>query len=359
MSGVADVQARMAVISTRLDGLAMRRATIDPMALAAFEAQLAGAAAGRSTGTTGAPLTAAGTAGAATSTTATSTTSTAPATGGPTGGDVVSAARRYLGVPYRWGGTDPATGLDCSGLVQRVFADLGVDVPRTVADQRHAGTAIASMADAKPGDLLVFDSARSPSGRHIGIYVGDGQMIAAPRTGEVVGIMKVWDDVAGIRRVIPDGPAATPGAESTRTAGAVPAAARPAWAAGGGDLATVFADATSRYQLPPGLLQAVAQKESGMRTDAVSPAGARGLMQLMPGTAAELGVDPMVPAQAVDGAARYLRAQLDAFGRVDLALAAYNAGPGAVRRHRGIPPYAETQNYVAAVTAAMQEGRAA
>lgn len=350
MSAVADVQARMAAISTRLDGLSMRRAPIDPMALAAFESQLAGAAAGRSTAPTGSPAPpAVGTA-----------TSTAPGSGGPTGGDVVAAARRYLGVPYRWGGTDPATGLDCSGLVQRVFADLGVDVPRTVADQRNAGTAVASMADAKPGDLLVFDSARSPSGRHIGIYVGDGQMIAAPRAGEDVGVMKVWDGVAGIRRVIPEGPgAATSGAVPAGTAGAVAAAARPAWATGGSDLATVFADATSRYRLPPGLLQAVAQKESGMRTDAVSPAGARGLMQLMPGTARELGVDPMVPAQAVDGAARYLRAQLDAFGRVDLALAAYNAGPGAVRRHGGIPPYAETQNYVAAVMAALQEGRAA
>jgi len=79
----------------------------------------------------------------------------------------------------------------------------------------------------------------------------------------------------------------------------------------------------------------------------------------MPGTARELGVDPMDPVQAVDGAARYLRTQLDSFGSLDLALAAYNAGPGAVRRHGGIPPYAETRAYVTAVTAAVQSGRAA
>jgi hypothetical protein len=272
---------------------------------------------------------------------------------------VVEAARRYLGVPYRWGGTDPATGLDCSGLVQRVFADLGVDVPRTVADQRHAGTAVASMADARPGDLLVFDSASSPSGRHIGIYVGDGQMIAAPRKGEDVGIMKVWDDVAGIRRVVPAGAAGSATTTAPARAEAGVQGSRPAWASTGTDLGAVFADATTRYGLPAGLLQAVAQRESGLRADAVSPAGARGLMQLMPGTARELGVDPMDPVQAVDGAARYLRTQLDSFGSLDLALAAYNAGPGAVRRHGGIPPYAETRAYVTAVTAAVQSGRAA
>ncbi|MFC3689499.1 transglycosylase SLT domain-containing protein [Aquipuribacter hungaricus] len=345
---VIEVQARVASIAGRLDTLSARRATVDPAAAAAFAARLAGA----TSATTGA-----GTPGAAGTTAAAAAGATGPRTaGGPTGGDVVDAARRYLGVPYRWGGTDPATGLDCSGFVQRVFADLGVDLPRTVADQRHAGTAVASMADARPGDLLVFDSAGSPSGRHIGIYVGDGQMIASPKKGEDVSIMKVWDDVAAIRRVVPDGSAAP--AAIAATAG-VQAAARPAWAAPSTDLAGVFADATARYSLPEGLLAAVAQKESGMRADAVSPAGARGLMQLMPGTAKELGVDPMVPAQAVDGAARYLRQQLDAFGSVDLALAAYNAGPGAVRRHGGIPPYAETQNYVTAVMAAMKDGRTA
>lgn len=86
--------------------------------------------------------------------------------------------------------------------------------------------------------------------------------------------------------------------------------------------------------------------ESRYCPDAVSPKGALGLGQLMPGTARELGVDPFDPAQNLAGAARYLRLQLDAFGSLELALAAYNAGPGAVRKHGGVPPFAETRAYV-------------
>ncbi|GMA88905.1 hypothetical protein GCM10025868_41550 [Angustibacter aerolatus] len=78
----------------------------------------------------------------------------------------------------------------------------------------------------------------------------------------------------------------------------------------------------------------------------------------MPGTARELGVDPTDPAQAVDGAARLLESNLKSFGSVPLALAAYNAGPGAVRRYDGIPPYAETQAYVRRVTSTMAKDAA-
>lgn len=113
------------------------------------------------------------------------------------------------------------------------------------------------------------------------------------------------------------------------------------------DYDALFQAAGSRYGVDPDLLAAVARTESGMDPTAVSSAGAQGLMQLMPGTAAGLGVtDPFDPAQAVDGAARLLRSHLDRFGSVDLALAAYNAGAGAVAQHGGIPPYPETQAYV-------------
>ncbi len=99
----------------------------------------------------------------------------------------------------------------------------------------------------------------------------------------------------------------------------------------------------------PRLLAALVWSESGFHPDAVSHAGAIGLTQLMPGTAAMLGLDPWHPLQNVAGGATYLRAQLATFAQVDLALAAYNAGPGAVAAHGGVPPFAETQLYVLTV----------
>lgn len=120
-----------------------------------------------------------------------------------------------------------------------------------------------------------------------------------------------------------------------------------------GDL---FVQAGRRHGVDPELLAAVADAESGYDPTAVSHAGAQGLMQLMPGTAAGLGVtDPFDPTQAVDGASRLLAGHLDQFGSTELALAAYNAGPGAVTRFGGVPPYAETQAYVPKVLQRYQE----
>jgi hypothetical protein len=101
------------------------------------------------------------------------------------------------------------------------------------------------------------------------------------------------------------------------------------------------------FSLPENLVRAIVTVESGGRTNAVSDKGAVGLMQLMPGTAKEMGVkDPLNAWDNLVGGAKYLARQLERFGRLDHALAAYNAGPGAVEKHAGVPPFAETRDYV-------------
>ncbi|TGK09028.1 lytic transglycosylase domain-containing protein [Leptospira fletcheri] len=99
--------------------------------------------------------------------------------------------------------------------------------------------------------------------------------------------------------------------------------------------------------LDPNLVKSVIRAESGFQTDAVSSKGAQGLMQLMPSTAELLGVeDPLDPAENIAGGTKFLGDLVRKFGNTDLALAAYNAGPGAVEKYKGIPPYKETKDYV-------------
>lgn len=104
--------------------------------------------------------------------------------------------------------------------------------------------------------------------------------------------------------------------------------------------------AAQRHGVPEDLFLRLVQQESGWNPSATSPKGAHGLAQLMPETAAHLGVDASDPGQNLDGGARYLRMMYDRFGDWKLALAAYNAGPEAVEKHGGVPPYAETTHYV-------------
>ena len=107
--------------------------------------------------------------------------------------------------------------------------------------------------------------------------------------------------------------------------------------------------AAHHHGLDPRLLHAVAWQESRGSNSAVSDKGALGIMQLMPGTAAALGVDPSDPEANINGGATYLALQMAKFGTVELALAAYNAGPGAVIRYGGVPPYRETRSYVSTI----------
>ena len=118
--------------------------------------------------------------------------------------------------------------------------------------------------------------------------------------------------------------------------------------------AAEFAAAGERYGISPTILAAVGFVESSYRPDAVSPAGAIGVMQLMPATAASLGVDPTDPASAIDGAARMLSGLRDRFGSIELALAAYNVGPGAIANAGGITPGSQAERYVTKVLATEQ-----
>jgi soluble lytic murein transglycosylase-like protein len=150
----------------------------------------------------------------------------------------------------------------------------------------------------------------------------------------------------------PSAAASPTGASPATGASSTPGAATP--------YAAEIDAAAAKYDVDPALLRGLIRQESNFNPNAGSPAGARGLTQLMPGTASALGVDPSVPAQAIEGGAKYLRQQLDKFGNDPAkALAAYNAGPGAVQRYGGVPPYAETQNYVRKVLAYAAEYRQA
>ncbi len=312
-ASLAQVQARMAAIDARLGAAAPRREATG--ADGSFASVLSSIAPASFTG--------GGTAAA------------------PSASELTAAVEGYVGIPYVWGGTDPATGLDCSGFTQHLMRRFGVELPRVSADQLRTGTPVTDLAAARPGDLLGWDNGpRNVGADHVAVYLGNGMMAEAPGTGGKVRIVAVDRAPDMIRRVLPAG-------------GTLDLRGTPDPSAGSeGPFANLFASAGAKHGVDPQLLALVAARESGFDPKAVSPAGAQGIMQLMPGTARGLGVaDPFDPAQAIDGAARLLRGHLDAFGSVDKALAAYNAGAGNVRRYGGVPPFTETQRYVQWITA--------
>ena len=184
-----------------------------------------------------------------------------------------------------------------------------------------------------------MDGSNSPplwSALVVGLALG----VAAPASAQVIEIGPAGvSTINGPAIMTPEGltpikPAPVAAQKSARHAAAAP----------------LFITAGGEVDLSPRLLEAVAYVESRFNQQAISKAGAVGVMQLMPATAAELGVDPHNPEANIRGGAGYLRRMVTMFGNnLELALAAYNAGPAAVKRYGGVPPYAETRAYVDAV----------
>jgi soluble lytic murein transglycosylase-like protein len=168
---------------------------------------------------------------------------------------------------------------------------------------------------------------------------------------------------AQVLEVGDDGAVTTYAGPQVHTLGGAAPILRPAppifTAAPPAEVVRLIHEASARHAIAPAIVEAVAWQESRFNPAAVSPKGALGVMQLLPSTASDLGVDPTDLRGNIDGGVAYLAQQLRRYGGdLRLALAAYNAGPGAVDRHRGVPPYAETQTYVRAILARLASASA-
>jgi cell wall-associated NlpC family hydrolase len=209
LAGLTAVQARVAQLQAQFDA-----ATTAPTATATSTSTstLDGAGAGSSFASALSQYTSAGASGLLGALTG---------TGASAGGTAaVALAEKYLGVPYVYGGSDPSKGLDCSGLVQLVYRQLGVNLPRTTYEMVKLGTPVDPSA-MQPGDLVfsVGDKAHVANG-HVGIYAGNGMYVVAPHTGDVVKVAPVPKDITAVRRLLPAaGPAS--GSASPSAAGLI------------------------------------------------------------------------------------------------------------------------------------------
>jgi cell wall-associated NlpC family hydrolase len=233
----------------------------------------------------------------------------ATGTGGSvTGAQIVQDAEKYLGVPYVFGG-ESTSGMDCSGLVQKVLGDLGISAPRVVQDQAKIGTPVASLADAQPGDLIV-----EKGNGHIQIYAGNGMIIEAPKPGENVVKRKEWlsaAQIGTIRRVAQPAQAPQPGQLAQAAQVTAPAHASPAPQAAKAAQAT---QATPDAQLLSALLAPAmwqAQPEAtdaaparpAATADAATASVAAAMLQAGAGTAAPALLPAAAPAPVAAPAA--------------------------------------------------------
>jgi len=210
--------------------------------------------------------------------TAVSTAATSAATGvtgslvsdGPvTGADVVKDAEKYLGVPYVFGG-ESTSGMDCSGLVQKTFKDLGVSLTRGVSTQKLQGQAVDGLANAQPGDLIVFKG-----GGHIGIYAGNDEVIHAPYPGRTVSLQKLWVGDSGIetiRRIVPSTSGSATVSSSAAT-DATSSATATATAASAASSATSSTSASTEPTLAQAQAALLAAQQAMMQADLAMMSG--------------------------------------------------------------------------------------
>ncbi|HEY7135161.1 MAG TPA: C40 family peptidase [Acidimicrobiia bacterium] len=184
-SGFSAVQARIAEIQSGFAPVPSTTSNSTSASGSDFASVLAGVQNGSGTGTTA--------------------VSGASAGGSTRGAQVVADAEKYLGTKYVYGSNDPSRGLDCSGLVQVAYRDMGVDLPRVTYDQVKVGQPV-SQADLQPGDLVfsVGDKGMRVNG-HVGIYAGNGMYVVAPHTGDVVKLAPLPKNITAIRRIFPAG----------------------------------------------------------------------------------------------------------------------------------------------------------
>lgn len=207
MGRISEIRAAMAELRTGAPA-------VQPAAAAASGASAASSAASSAAGFAGV-LAGLESAGAAAST-------QAPLTGSQAelARQVTDAAQKYVGLPYVWGGNDPAVGLDCSSFVQNVFKDLGYSLPRVTYDQINQGRPVASLDQAQPGDLLFTHNTG-----HVSIYLGNGKAVDAPQPGQTIQVRDAWENdsnITAIRRILPD--AAASAAPASDLAGVIASA---------------------------------------------------------------------------------------------------------------------------------------
>lgn len=184
----------------------------------------------------------------------------------------VEKVRSYIGVPYVWGGTDPAKGLDCSGLVQTAAREVGVTLPRVTYDQQHSGVEVDGIENAKPGDLLILRN----SG-HVAVYVGNGKAIHAPRPGKTVTEANVSDlgPIVTIRRVMPSAGDAPGAPVSAVNAPKAPETAKAA------SHVTPSVEDSDKSEAPAGVTANAAFRDNGSAVAPSPDAVAAGLVSLL------------------------------------------------------------------------------